>query len=53
MSGITVGIDGSNHSADALDWAIREATIRHTAVTVLAVDSVPASPWTGNPVRSR
>jgi nucleotide-binding universal stress UspA family protein len=53
MSGITVGIDGSNHSADALDWAIREATIRHAAVTVLAVDSVPASPWTGNPVRSR
>ena len=50
MSGITVGIDGSPHSAYALDWAIREAAIRHAPLTVLIVDSVPASPWTGHPV---
>ena len=50
MSGITVGIDGSDHSIYALDWALREAAARHTSVTVLAVDSVPGSPWTGQPV---
>jgi nucleotide-binding universal stress UspA family protein len=50
MPGITVGIDGSDHSIYALDWALREAATRHTSVTVVAVDSVPGSPWTGNPV---
>lgn len=50
MSGITVGIDGSDHSVYALDWAMREAAVRHTSITVLAVNSVPASPWTGRPV---
>lgn len=50
MSGITVGIDGSDHSIYALDWAIREAATRQTSVTVVAVDSVPGSPWTGNPI---
>lgn len=50
MSGITVGIDGSGHSAYALDWAVREAAIRHAPLTVLIVDSVPASPWTGAPL---
>lgn len=50
MSGISVGIDGSDHSIYALDWALREAAARHTSVTVLAVDSVPGSPWTGNPI---
>ena len=53
MSGITVGIDGSDHSIYALDWALREAAARHTSVTVLAVDSVPISPWTGQPVVDR
>jgi nucleotide-binding universal stress UspA family protein len=50
VSGITVGIDGSPHSAHALDWAVREAAIRHAPLTVLIVDSVPASPWTGHPI---
>lgn len=50
MSGITVGIDGSDHSVYALDWAMREAAAHHMPITVLAVDSVPASPWTGRPV---
>jgi len=50
MSGITVGIDGSAHSTRALEWAINEAAIRHSPVTVLTVHTVPMSPWTGNPV---
>ena len=50
MSGITVGIDVSDHSIYALDWAMREAVARRMPITVLAVDSVPASPWTGRPV---
>jgi nucleotide-binding universal stress UspA family protein len=49
MPGIIVGLDGSHHSARALEWAIKEGAIQHAAVTVLTVDSVPASPWTGNP----
>jgi nucleotide-binding universal stress UspA family protein len=50
MSGVIVGIDGSHHSTRALEWALREAAIQHLPLTVLTVHSVPASPWTGNPV---
>lgn len=50
MPGITVGIDGSAHSTGALEWALKEAAVRHTPVTVLTVHSVPMSGWTGNPV---
>jgi nucleotide-binding universal stress UspA family protein len=50
MSGITVGIDGSAHSTSALEWAIKEAAIRHAPVTVLTVHAVPMSGWTGNPI---
>jgi nucleotide-binding universal stress UspA family protein len=50
MPGITVGIDGSAHSTKALEWAIKEAAVRHTPVTVLTVHLVPASGWTGNPI---
>jgi nucleotide-binding universal stress UspA family protein len=50
MSGITVGIDGSAHSSRALEWAMKEAAIRHAPVTVLTVHSVAASGWTGNPI---
>jgi nucleotide-binding universal stress UspA family protein len=49
MPGIVVGIDGSAHSAQALEWAIKEGALQHAAVTVVTVNSVPASPWTGNP----
>lgn len=49
MPGIIVGLDGSHHSTRALGWAIKEGALQHAAVTVLAVHSVPASPWTGNP----
>lgn len=37
MPGILVGIDGSGHSQRALEWAIKEAALRHTSLTVLAV----------------
>ena len=50
MSGITVGVDGSHNGHRALDWAMREAALRQTPLTVLAVHEVMASYWTGNPV---
>jgi nucleotide-binding universal stress UspA family protein len=50
MPGIVVGIDGSHHSTRALEWALKEGALEHAPVTVLTVLSVPASPWTGNPV---
>lgn len=37
MAGIIVGIDGSDHSRRALEWAVREAAVRHAPLTVLAV----------------
>jgi nucleotide-binding universal stress UspA family protein len=49
MSGIIAGIDGSAHSSLVLEWALKEAVLRNAAVTVITVDNVPASPWTGNP----
>ncbi|HYK70717.1 MAG TPA: universal stress protein [Streptosporangiaceae bacterium] len=49
MSGIVVGIDGSHHASHALDWAMAEAGLRKTDLTVIAVNSVPAGYWTGRP----
>ena len=37
MTGIIVGIDGSDHSRRALEWAVKEAAIRHAPLTVLVV----------------
>ncbi len=51
MSGITVGVDESANARAALDWAMREAATRHATLTVLTVHEVPASLWTGRPVR--
>ena len=48
MSGIFVGVDGSRHSGAALDWALREAGIRHEPLTVIAVQVVPTSGWGGS-----
>ena len=45
MSGIVVGVDGSAHSMKALDWALDEAALRNTSVTVLAVAPAAASIW--------
>jgi len=48
MSGIFVGVDGSTHSQKALDWAMREAGIRHAPLTVITVHEVAASGWGGS-----
>jgi nucleotide-binding universal stress UspA family protein len=37
MSGIVVGVDGSGHSQRALEWAMHEASIRHSPLSVLTV----------------
>ena len=50
MPGITVGVDGSDGSLLALDWAMREAALRHAALTVLTVHEVATSAWTRNPI---
>jgi nucleotide-binding universal stress UspA family protein len=47
MPGIIVGVDGSGHSRRALDWAIHEAAIRRTPLTVLTVQQVMTSFWAG------
>jgi nucleotide-binding universal stress UspA family protein len=50
MPGITVGVDGSSHSQQALEWAIKEAGIRHAPLTVLTVHEVAGNHWTGHPM---
>ncbi len=50
MSSIVVGIDGSPNSHVALAWAMREAALRHTPLTVLTVHPTVSSHATGNPV---
>lgn len=50
MSGVTVGIDGSKNSHFALEWAFHEAALRKTPLTVLTVNQLVASAWTGKPV---
>jgi nucleotide-binding universal stress UspA family protein len=47
MPGIIVGIDGSEHSRHALEWAIEEAALRHAPLTVLAVHQAIAGYWGG------
>ena len=50
MTGIVVGIDGSDNAHRALSWAMKEAAVRHVPLTVFAVHEVAASGWTGNPI---
>jgi nucleotide-binding universal stress UspA family protein len=50
MPGIIVGIDGSDRSRQALEWAINEATVRHAPLTVLTVSEVLAGGYWGGPV---
>ena len=47
MPGILVGIDGSADAQDALEWAAREAALRHTSLTVLTVQQAVAGFWGG------
>ncbi|HEY6312281.1 MAG TPA: universal stress protein [Streptosporangiaceae bacterium] len=47
MSGILVGVDGSGHSQRALEWAAKEAGLRHTSLTVLTVHQAVAGFWGG------
>jgi nucleotide-binding universal stress UspA family protein len=37
MPGIIVGVDGSAHSRRALEWAMKEAAVRETPLTVMTV----------------
>jgi nucleotide-binding universal stress UspA family protein len=50
MTGIVVGIDGSEHSAHVLEWAMREAALQQAPLTVLAVHEVAGGHWTGSPI---
>ena len=49
MPGIIVGVDGSVHSKNALEWAMKEAAIRHAPLTVITVHPVIAG-FSGRPV---
>jgi nucleotide-binding universal stress UspA family protein len=49
MPGILVGLDGSHYSERALEWAAKEAAIRHAPLRVLAVHTVLVG-WTGRGV---
>ena len=46
MAGIIVGVDGSDHSCRALDWAMREAVKHHLPLTVMSIHPPPARPAT-------
>jgi len=50
MSGIIVGVDGSANARYALDWAVKEAAALHAPLTVLTINEVVTSFWTGDPV---
>ena len=43
MSGIIVGVDGSDHSRLALAWAMREAKQHHAPLTACPVVVIPGS----------
>lgn len=46
MSGIIVGVDGSDHSCRALHWAMLEAARHHLPLTVMSVHPAPTRPVT-------
>ena len=46
MSGIVVGVDGSDHSRLALGWALREAAQRRVPLSVVSVRQAPVHPAT-------
>ncbi|HEV2375317.1 MAG TPA: universal stress protein [Streptosporangiaceae bacterium] len=50
MRAITVGVDGSGHAHQALEWSVREAGVQHAALHVVTVHPVATNHWTGKPV---
>ena len=52
MPGMVVGFDGSAHSGRSIEWAMKEAALRHAPLTVLAVHPVAISAWTRSPITS-
>jgi nucleotide-binding universal stress UspA family protein len=46
MAGIIVGVDGSDHSRQALGWAMREAVKHHLPLTVMSIHPPPIRPAT-------
>jgi nucleotide-binding universal stress UspA family protein len=50
MPGITVGVDASDNSERALEWAMREGAARKQPVTAIAVHEVAANQWSGSPI---
>jgi nucleotide-binding universal stress UspA family protein len=48
MSAVIVGVDGSQHSQHALEWALAEGALRHVAVTVMTVSPV-RNDWFSKP----
>ena len=49
MSGIVVGVDGSDHSQRALEWAMAEAALRDAPLTVVTVHQVDTDSWGTSP----
>lgn len=49
MPGIIVGIDGSDRSRQALEWAVSEAAVRHAPLTVLTISQALAGGYWGGP----
>jgi nucleotide-binding universal stress UspA family protein len=50
MPGILVGVDGSDHASRALQWAMNMAAALQAPLTVLVVNPVAVSQWTGRPI---
>jgi nucleotide-binding universal stress UspA family protein len=51
MPGIYVGVDGSDQSRHALEWAITEAALRAAALEVIAVQPEAVDAWGLAPMR--
>jgi nucleotide-binding universal stress UspA family protein len=45
MSGIVVGVDGSEEAQFALEWAMNEAAIRSAPLTVVTVHQIAIDHW--------
>ena len=51
MPGIVVGVDGSDQSRRALEWAIGEAALHAAPLEVVAVHQVAVDAWVLAPMR--